>query len=202
MKLDSCFLELFFCVYSPEEYLKILHRHVFLFIYGVSIHKGSNIFKNVSRGDGLWSLFEEVSDCGECFYPVAYRAMLNQPLKTVRDILVNQTAHMLACYRKNCASPSAASQVSVTLRIHVHPCSYEIYILIKTSSPVINASHTHIACVNSFTVMMQQSYFSIYVLLKYLLIFWIHLYALCTVRKKSVVKRNNVLSENYQYLFR
>lgn len=24
---------------------------------------------------------------------------------------MNQTAHMLACYRKNCASPSAASQV-------------------------------------------------------------------------------------------
>lgn len=30
----------------------------------------------------------------------------------MREILVNQTAHMLACYRKNCASPSAASQVS------------------------------------------------------------------------------------------
>lgn len=42
----------------------------------------------------------------------AYRAILNQPVKTVREILVNQTAHMLACYRKNCASPSAASQVS------------------------------------------------------------------------------------------
>lgn len=42
----------------------------------------------------------------------AYRAILNQPLKNVREILVNQTAHMLACYRKNCASPSAASQVS------------------------------------------------------------------------------------------
>lgn len=44
--------------------------------------------------------------------PPAYRAILNQPVKTVREILVNQTAHMLACYRKNCASPSAASQVS------------------------------------------------------------------------------------------
>lgn len=43
----------------------------------------------------------------------AYRAILNQPIKNVRDILVNQTAHMLACYRKNCASPSAASQVSI-----------------------------------------------------------------------------------------
>lgn len=32
-------------------------------------------------------------------------------MKNVREILVNQTAHMLACYRKSCASPSAASQV-------------------------------------------------------------------------------------------
>ena len=49
----------------------------------------------------------------------AYRAILKQPLKSVREILVNQTAHMLACYRKNCASPSAASQVGgplITLR--------------------------------------------------------------------------------------
>lgn len=46
-----------------------------------------------------------------CPAPSAYRAILNQPLKNVREILVNQTAHMLACYRKNCASPSAASQV-------------------------------------------------------------------------------------------
>lgn len=106
---------IFLCIFS-RRIKKNLHRHVFFFF---SIHKGSNIFKNVSWGDGLWSLFE-VSDCGECFYPAAYRAMLNQPLKTVRDILVNQTAHMLACYRKNCASPSAASQVNVTLHVHVH----------------------------------------------------------------------------------
>uniref|UniRef100_A0A8B9EEM3 Uncharacterized protein n=1 Tax=Anser cygnoides TaxID=8845 RepID=A0A8B9EEM3_ANSCY len=33
-----------------------------------------------------------------------------QHLKTVREILVDQTAHMLACYRKNCASPPAVSQ--------------------------------------------------------------------------------------------
>lgn len=42
---------------------------------------------------------------------IAYKAILNQPLKTVREILVNQTARMLACYRKNCATPSAVSQV-------------------------------------------------------------------------------------------
>lgn len=42
---------------------------------------------------------------------IAYKAIISQPLKTVREILVNQTARMLACYRKNCASPSAVSQV-------------------------------------------------------------------------------------------
>lgn len=48
---------------------------------------------------------------------LAYRAMVNQPLKAVREILVNQTAHMLACYRKHCASPSAVSQVSVVCKL-------------------------------------------------------------------------------------
>ncbi|XP_058437867.1 protein transport protein Sec24D isoform X1 [Marmota monax] len=47
------------------------------------------------------------------FAKSAFKAVLHQPLKVIREILVNQTAHMLACYRKNCASPSAASQVSV-----------------------------------------------------------------------------------------
>uniref|UniRef100_A0A8C6PZR6 SEC24 homolog D, COPII coat complex component n=1 Tax=Nothobranchius furzeri TaxID=105023 RepID=A0A8C6PZR6_NOTFU len=46
------------------------------------------------------------------FAKSAYRAILTQPVKNVREILVNQTAHMLACYRKNCASPSAVSQVN------------------------------------------------------------------------------------------
>lgn len=45
----------------------------------------------------------------------AYKAILSQPLKTVREILLNQTARMLACYRKNCASPSAVSQVYILL---------------------------------------------------------------------------------------
>ncbi|XP_046308025.1 protein transport protein Sec24D isoform X2 [Marmota monax] len=45
------------------------------------------------------------------FAKSAFKAVLHQPLKVIREILVNQTAHMLACYRKNCASPSAASQV-------------------------------------------------------------------------------------------
>uniref|UniRef100_A0A674DP36 SEC24 homolog D, COPII coat complex component n=1 Tax=Salmo trutta TaxID=8032 RepID=A0A674DP36_SALTR len=55
------------------------------------------------------------------FAKSAYRAMLNQPLKTVREILVNQTAHMLACYRKNCASPSAASQLILPDAMKVFP---------------------------------------------------------------------------------
>ncbi|KAK9524686.1 hypothetical protein VZT92_017057 [Zoarces viviparus] len=55
------------------------------------------------------------------FAKSACRAMLNQPLKNVREILVNQTAHMLACYRKNCASPSAASQLILPDAMKVFP---------------------------------------------------------------------------------
>ncbi|KAK0148896.1 Protein transport protein Sec24D [Merluccius polli] len=55
------------------------------------------------------------------FAKTAYRAILNQPLKSVREILVNQTAHMLACYRKNCSSPSAASQLILPDTMKVFP---------------------------------------------------------------------------------
>ncbi|XP_053272265.1 protein transport protein Sec24D [Pleuronectes platessa] len=55
------------------------------------------------------------------FAKSAYRAILNQPLKNVRDILVNQTAHMLACYRKICAEPSAASQLILPSTMKVFP---------------------------------------------------------------------------------
>ncbi|CAB1311855.1 unnamed protein product [Coregonus sp. 'balchen'] len=41
----------------------------------------------------------------------AYRSILNTPTKTVRDTMVNQCAQILACYRKNCASPSSAGQL-------------------------------------------------------------------------------------------
>lgn len=44
----------------------------------------------------------------------AFRGVLNNPTKTVRDTLVNQCAQILACYRKNCASPSSAGQVLKT----------------------------------------------------------------------------------------
>uniref|UniRef100_A0AAY3ZXX6 Uncharacterized protein n=1 Tax=Denticeps clupeoides TaxID=299321 RepID=A0AAY3ZXX6_9TELE len=45
------------------------------------------------------------------FTKYAYRSMLSSPTKTVRDSLVNQCAQILACYRKNCASPSSAGQL-------------------------------------------------------------------------------------------
>nr|KAF6425669.1 SEC24-like protein C, COPII coat complex component [Molossus molossus] len=41
----------------------------------------------------------------------AYRGVLNSPVKTVRDSLITQCAQILACYRKNCASPSSAGQL-------------------------------------------------------------------------------------------
>ncbi|XP_072523513.1 protein transport protein Sec24C isoform X4 [Salminus brasiliensis] len=45
------------------------------------------------------------------FAKYAYRSVLNNPTKNVRDSLVNQCAQILACYRKNCASPSSAGQL-------------------------------------------------------------------------------------------
>ncbi|XP_034967495.1 protein transport protein Sec24D [Zootoca vivipara] len=55
------------------------------------------------------------------FVKTAYKAIISQPLKTVREILVNQTARMLACYRKNCASPSAVSQLILPDAMKVLP---------------------------------------------------------------------------------
>ncbi|XP_053767877.1 protein transport protein Sec24D isoform X2 [Desmodus rotundus] len=55
------------------------------------------------------------------FAKSAFKAVLQQPVKLVREILVNQTAHMLACYRKNCASPSAASQLILPDSMKVLP---------------------------------------------------------------------------------
>ncbi|XP_053306347.1 protein transport protein Sec24C isoform X2 [Spea bombifrons] len=45
------------------------------------------------------------------FAKFAYRGVLSNPTKTVRDSLINQSAQILACYRKNCASPSSAGQL-------------------------------------------------------------------------------------------
>ncbi|XP_060102849.1 protein transport protein Sec24D [Heteronotia binoei] len=55
------------------------------------------------------------------FAKSAYKAILSQPLKTVREILVNQTARMLACYRRNCATPSAVSQLILPDSMKVLP---------------------------------------------------------------------------------
>ncbi|XP_050566502.1 protein transport protein Sec24D-like isoform X2 [Cygnus atratus] len=55
------------------------------------------------------------------FAKSAFKAILSQPLKTVREILVSQTAHMLACYRKNCASLSAVSQLILPDAMKVLP---------------------------------------------------------------------------------
>ncbi|XP_029311491.1 protein transport protein Sec24C isoform X3 [Cottoperca gobio] len=45
------------------------------------------------------------------FSKYAFRGLLNNPTKSVRDTLINQCAQILACYRKNCASPSSAGQL-------------------------------------------------------------------------------------------
>uniref|UniRef100_A0A672IYL2 SEC24 homolog C, COPII coat complex component n=1 Tax=Salarias fasciatus TaxID=181472 RepID=A0A672IYL2_SALFA len=45
------------------------------------------------------------------FSKYAFRGVLNNPTKAVRDTLINQCAQILACYRKNCASPSSAGQL-------------------------------------------------------------------------------------------
>ncbi|KAJ8262291.1 hypothetical protein GJAV_G00164780 [Gymnothorax javanicus] len=70
------------------------------------------------------------------FAKSAYRSMLNQPLKTVREILVNQTAHMLACYRKNCASPSTVSQLILPDAMKVFP----VYMNSLMKSPALVSS--------------------------------------------------------------
>ncbi|XP_066549901.1 protein transport protein Sec24C isoform X1 [Amia ocellicauda] len=45
------------------------------------------------------------------FAKSAFRSVLSNPTKNVRDSLINQCAQILACYRKNCASPSSAGQL-------------------------------------------------------------------------------------------
>uniref|UniRef100_I3KFR6 SEC24 homolog C, COPII coat complex component n=1 Tax=Oreochromis niloticus TaxID=8128 RepID=I3KFR6_ORENI len=45
------------------------------------------------------------------FSKYAFRGILSNPTKAVRETLVNQCAQILACYRKNCASPSSAGQL-------------------------------------------------------------------------------------------
>ncbi|KAI1887723.1 hypothetical protein AGOR_G00193260 [Albula goreensis] len=70
------------------------------------------------------------------FAKSAYRAMVNQPLKAVREILVSQTARMLACYRKHCASPSAVSQLILPDAMKVLP----VYMNSLLKSPALVSS--------------------------------------------------------------
>ncbi|MEE6461698.1 hypothetical protein FKM82_001378 [Ascaphus truei] len=55
------------------------------------------------------------------FAKSAYKAILQHPLKTVREVLISQTSHVLACYRKNCSSPSAVSQLILPDSMKVLP---------------------------------------------------------------------------------
>ena len=79
----------------------------------------------------------EANNCLSSRCSPAYRAILKQPLKSVREILVNQTAHMLACYRKNCASPSAASQVGgpLTTLSNTRNCVSRFYVMLVQLFP-------------------------------------------------------------------
>ncbi|XP_027025074.1 protein transport protein Sec24D isoform X1 [Tachysurus fulvidraco] len=70
------------------------------------------------------------------FAKSAYHAILSQPVRTVREILVRQTAHMLACYRKNCATPSAASQLILPDAMKVFP----VYMNSLMKTPVLVGS--------------------------------------------------------------
>ncbi|XP_053732398.1 protein transport protein Sec24C isoform X1 [Synchiropus splendidus] len=45
------------------------------------------------------------------FSKFAFRGVLNNPTKAVRETLINQCAQILACYRKNCSSPSSTGQL-------------------------------------------------------------------------------------------
>ncbi|NXD84198.1 SC24D protein, partial [Halcyon senegalensis] len=97
------------------------------------------------------------------FAKSAFKAILSQPLKTVRDILVNQTAHMLACYRKNCASPSAVSQLILPDAMKVLPvyvnCLLKSCVLVgRPEIPTDERSH-HRQLVMSMGVADTQLYF-------------------------------------------
>jgi protein transport protein SEC24 len=45
------------------------------------------------------------------FYLTAVFRLLESSPKAVKENLVNRCAQMLACYRKNCASPTSAGQL-------------------------------------------------------------------------------------------
>ncbi|NWX84605.1 SC24D protein, partial [Nothoprocta pentlandii] len=55
------------------------------------------------------------------FAKSAFRAVLRQPLKPLREQLVTQAAHMLAAYRKHCAGPAAPGQLILPDSMKVLP---------------------------------------------------------------------------------
>ncbi len=59
----------------------------------------------------------------------AYRSVLSSPTKNVRDSLMNQCAQILACYRKNCASPSSAGQVTTENHSAITPHTHYLLMI-------------------------------------------------------------------------
>uniref|UniRef100_UPI00398EDC08 protein transport protein Sec24D n=1 Tax=Pristiophorus japonicus TaxID=55135 RepID=UPI00398EDC08 len=97
------------------------------------------------------------------FAKSAYRAILSQPLKTVREILVNQTAHILACYRKNCASPSSAGQLILPEAMKLLPvymnCLLKSYVLLGSPDLPTDERAFQRLLVTSMDVVGTQSFF-------------------------------------------
>uniref|UniRef100_A0A4W3GYC4 SEC24 homolog D, COPII coat complex component n=1 Tax=Callorhinchus milii TaxID=7868 RepID=A0A4W3GYC4_CALMI len=97
------------------------------------------------------------------FAKSAYRAILSQPLKTVREILVNQTAHMLACYRKNCASPSSVGQLILPEAMKLLPvymnCLLKSYVLLGSPDLSTDERGFQRLLVTSMDVSSTQSFF-------------------------------------------
>ncbi|XP_043917592.1 protein transport protein Sec24D [Protopterus annectens] len=97
------------------------------------------------------------------FAKSAYKAILSQPLKTVRDILISQTAHILACYRKHCASPSAASQLILPDSMKVLPvymnCLLKSFVLVGSTELSTDERAYQRQMVMSMDVSDSQSFF-------------------------------------------
>lgn len=93
----------------------------------------------------------------------AYKAILSQPLKIVKEILVNQTAHILACYRKNCANPSSAGQLILPEAMKLLPiymnCLLKSYVLLASPDIPTDERTFQRLLVTSMDVEGTQSFF-------------------------------------------
>lgn len=96
---------------APAE-LQTVDRHLWLFLFFQYNLMWSNK-QHIHLAIYLIRMIPGWSAC-LCFCVAAFRGILSNPTKAVRDTLVNQCAQILACYRKNCASPSSAGQVLKT----------------------------------------------------------------------------------------